>query len=200
MDPEALTPQLIYSGYCQGYFPMTEEDGSVGWFASFERCLFPMTGIRVSRSLARRIRQGEYRVTFDTAFESVIRGCMRPTDNWISERFVEVYTEVHRQGWGHSCECWAGDELVGGVYGVALGSCFCAESMFHRQTDASKVALWALVQECARRGFTIFDAQIMNPHLKSLGAFEMPAQEYDALLLKALRDPLKWGSCPYDCE
>lgn len=179
---------------------MTEEDGSVGWFASFDRCLFPLTGIHVSRSLKRRIQRGEFEIRFNTAFESVIRGCIRPGDNWISERFVQVYTEIHQQGWAHSCECWQDGELVGGVYGVAIGSCFCAESMFHRRTDASKVALWAMVSACCQRGFTLFDAQIMNPHLESLGAFTVPAADYDAMLIRAIDDPLKWGTCPYVWE
>src|SRR2546423_12062256 len=141
MSGEQLTPFLIRYGYRQGAFPMTMEDGTVAWFQPKRRALLPIEGIHVSHSLAKVIRKKKFRISFDTAFESVMRLCLRSEDNWISEEFIQVYTQIHREGWGHSSECWSGDELVGGVYGIALGSCFCAESMFHRHTDASKVAL-----------------------------------------------------------
>jgi leucyl/phenylalanyl-tRNA--protein transferase len=188
-----LTPWLIRYAYTQGAFPMTMEDGSVEWFRPARRALFPISGIKVSRSLARTIRQGKLEIRFDTQFEQVMRGCLRPRDNWISEDFIRVYTQIHREGWGHSAECWQEGELVGGVYGVALGGAFCAESMFHRRTDASKVALWALVERCRALGFVLFDAQIMNPHLASLGAFEVPDRVYRRMLEKALSVvPLAW--------
>lgn len=172
---------------------MTLEDGQIGWFQPKRRALFPLEGIRVSRSLQRVIRRGAYEITFDQAFEEVMRRCIRPEDNWISEEFVQVYTAIHREGWGHSAECWFDGELVGGVYGVALGSCFCAESMFYRRSNASKVALWALVNRCRELGFTLFDAQIMNPHLRSLGAFEVPHEKYIDLLHQALRRTTPWS-------
>jgi leucyl/phenylalanyl-tRNA--protein transferase len=172
---------------------MTEDDGEVNWYQPHRRALFPLSGIHVSRSLAKTIKRGVYEVRFDTAFEQVMWSCFRPGDNWLSEHFVRTYGEAHRQGWAHSGECWADGELVGGVYGLALGSCFCAESMFHRRTDASKVALWALVEKCRELGFTIFDAQIMNPHLKSLGAFEVPHGQYLAMLRNALRERTAWS-------
>lgn len=192
MRGEELTPWLVRYAYFQGAFPMTIEDGSVEWFQPTRRALFPIEGVHVSKSLRKTIRKGTFEVRFDTAFEQVMRGCLRPKDNWISEEFIRVYTEIHRQGWAHSAETWKDDVLVGGVYGLVIGSCFCAESMFHRQTDASKVALWALVEKCRSEGFTIFDAQIMNPHLASLGAFEMPHGEYMRRLRKALRMETTW--------
>jgi len=200
MQGDELTPWLIRYGYERGAFPMTVEDGSVGWFQPRKRCLFPIEGIHVSRSLAKTIRQGKFQVTFDQAFSDVMRGCLRPTDNWISEEFIRVYSEIHRQGWAHSVECWMDGRLVGGSYGIALGSCFCAESMFHRETDASKVALWALIENCRELGFTIFDAQIMNPHLDSLGAYEVPHLAYEIMLIDALTRTTPWsvsvgGSC-----
>jgi leucyl/phenylalanyl-tRNA--protein transferase len=182
MRGEDLTPWLIRYGYEQGAFPMTMENGLVEWFQPFQRALFPIEGIHVSKSLGRTLRRQTFTVTFDTAFEQVMLGCFRPTDNWLTEHFVRVYTEIHRLGWAHSVECWIDNELVGGAYGLAIGACFSAESMFHRKTDASKVALWALVNRCRELGFSIFDAQIMNPHLASLGAFEIPHEEYMALL------------------
>ncbi len=188
-----MTPWLIRYGYERGAFPMTNENGLVDWFQPRKRCLFPIEGIHVSRSLSKTIAQGKFEIRFDTAFEKVMRNCLRPTDNWISEEFIRVYTEIHRQGWGHSAECWLDGELVGGAYGIALGTCFCAESMFHRVTDASKVALWALVKECHRRGFTIFDAQIMNPHLDSLGAYEVPHLAFEIMLSDALKRTTSWS-------
>jgi leucyl/phenylalanyl-tRNA--protein transferase len=188
-----LTPWLIRYAYERACFPMTMDDGEVEWFQPRVRCLFPIEGIHVSRSLERTIRKGIFEVRFDTDFEGVMRGCFRPDDNWLSEEFVRVYTEIHFQGWAHSCECWREGRLVGGVYGVALGSCFSAESMFHRETDASKVALWAMVNRCRELGFTIFDAQIMNPHLASLGAFEVPHRKYERMLREALGRKTPWS-------
>ena len=196
MRGEELTPWLIRYGYERGAFPMTMENGLVEWFQPRKRCLFPIEGIHVSRSLAKTIDKGIFEIRFDTAFEQVMRNCLRPTDNWISEEFIRVYTEIHRQGWAHSAECWLDGNLVGGAYGIALGTCFCAESMFHRVTDASKVALWALVSECYQLGFTIFDAQIMNPHLDSLGAYEVPHLAFEIMLSDALKRTTAWSRSP----
>jgi len=172
---------------------MTMEDGSVQWFQPRRRALFPIEGIHVSRSLRKVIDRGEFEIRFDTCFEQVMRSCLRPDGNWISEDFIRVYTLIHHEGWGHCGECWVDGVLVGGIYGIALGSCFCAESMFHRRTNGSKVALWAMVEKCRELGFTIFDAQIMNPHLRSLGAYEVTHNEYMGMLIKALRDKTAWS-------
>jgi leucyl/phenylalanyl-tRNA---protein transferase len=193
MTGNELTPWLIRYAYERACFPMTMDDGTIGWFQPDRRCLFPIEGIHVSRSLAKTIRQGRFEIRFDSAFELVMRGCFRPGDNWLSEDFVRVYTEIHRQGWAHCAECWIGDELVGGTYGLAMGTCFCAESMFHRETDASKVALWAMVEKCRELGFTIFDAQITNPHLVSLGSFEVTHRRYVKMLEGALKGTTPWS-------
>ena len=147
----------------------------------------------MSRSLEKRLRREEFEIRFDTAFEQVMRACFRPQDNWLSDDFVRAYGQAHIEGWAHCVECWQDGELVGGSYGIALGSCFCAESMFHRRTDASKVALWALVNRCRELGFTIFDAQIMNPHLDSLGAYEVPHLAYEIMLSDALTKTTPWS-------
>jgi leucyl/phenylalanyl-tRNA--protein transferase len=120
--------------------------------------------------------------------------CRRPDDNWITEDFVRVYGEAHQQGWGHSCEVWFGDELVGGTYGIALGGAFFAESMFHRVTDASKVALFHMIETCRARGFVLFDAQIMNPHLESLGAYTINNQAYMRMMNDALSMRNDWSA------
>jgi leucyl/phenylalanyl-tRNA---protein transferase len=195
---EELTPWLIRYAYSEGAFPMTMDDGSVEWFQPINRALFPIEGIHVSasmRKVLRKVDRGDlFEVTFDTAFEDVMRGCLRePGENWISEEFIRVYTQIHHEGWAHSVEVWEENQLVGGLYGIALGSCFCAESMFHRTTNASKVALWAMVEKCRSLGFTIFDAQVMNPHLESLGAYPMPHAEYVGLLKEALGRATVWS-------
>ena len=195
MHGSDLTPEMIWAGYTQGYFPMTMEGEEVEWLRPYDRALFPITGIHVSKSLRKKIKQGKFEVRFDTAFQQVIESCVRTDDdNWISPEFVRVYTQIHHLGWAHSCETWKDGQLVGGVYGLALGSCFCAESMFHRETDAGKVALWALVEKCRELGFILFDAQIMNPHLASLGAYEVPHDEFMVLFKRALAQTTDWSA------
>lgn len=196
MRGEELTSWLIRYAYERGAFPMTDDDGDVQWYLPLRRCLFPIQeGIHVSRSLAKTMRKGHFEVRFDTAFEEVMRNCFRPEEegNWLTDHFVRCYTQIHLEGWGHSAEVWHDGRLVGGVYGIAIGSCFCAESMFHRETDASKVALHAMVERCRDLGFTIFDAQIMNPHLDSLGAYEVPDRTYQKMLRDALRRTTPWS-------
>jgi leucyl/phenylalanyl-tRNA--protein transferase len=193
MPGEELTPWLVRYAYGQGAFPMADDDGTIRWYQPYRRALFPIQGIHISRSLRKTIRQGRFEVRFDTQFEAVMRHCLRPDENWISEDIIRVYTDIHHQGWGHCSECWVEDRLVGGVYGIAIGSCFCAESMFHRETDASKVALAALVDRCRELGFTVFDAQIMNPHLASLGAYEVPHRQYMKLLKDAVTRRTPWS-------
>jgi len=193
MNGSDLTTSILWYGYTQGAFPMTMEGGEVDWFQPRTRALLPISGIRVSKSLTKVIRRRHFEIRFDTAFRDVMRSCLRPTDNWISDDFVRVYGHAHDEGWAHCVECWQGEDLVGGVYGLALGQAFCAESMFHRETNASKVALWALIERCRELGFQLVDAQIMNPHLRSLGAYEVPHSEYMRLLSVALREQTEWS-------
>ncbi|HVL40033.1 MAG TPA: leucyl/phenylalanyl-tRNA--protein transferase [Fimbriimonadaceae bacterium] len=195
-----LTPWLIRYAYERGAFPMTTEDNRVDWFQPRNRALFSMEGMDISRSLRRIIRKGVFEIRFDTCFEDIMRGCLRPDDNWISEDFIRVYTQIHHEGWAHCAEAWHDGELVGGVYGLAVGSCFCAESMFHRHSNASKVALWALIEKCRELGFTLFDAQIMNPHLRSLGAVEVTHAQYMRLLEDALTRSTPWSQHRYELQ
>ncbi|MBL8065252.1 MAG: leucyl/phenylalanyl-tRNA--protein transferase [Chthonomonadaceae bacterium] len=188
-----LNPDILYEAYCSGAFPMADSGGRIEWYMVRQRALFPLSGIRVSRSLARTLRRGKFLVTFDTAFEDVMLGCFRPGDNWLTEEFVAAYTDCHSEGWGHSCEVWVDDRLVGGVYGLAIGGCFSAESMFHRERDMSKVALWALINKCRDLGFVLFDAQVMNPHLASLGAFEINHKLFARQLKAARTISTAWG-------
>lgn len=172
---------------------MAEETGGIGWFQPRRRAVFPIEGIAVSRSLRKELTRQRFRITFDDAFVAVVQACRRPEGTWINDEIVRAFVQVHHEGWGHSCECWDGEELVGGVYGIAIGACFCAESMFHTRTNASKVALWALVEECRRLGFELFDAQIMTPHLASLGALEVTHDEYLRRLQDATRRSTSWS-------
>lgn len=189
-----LTTDLIRRAYSLGLFPMGDPDtGRIDFYEPHLRAIFPLSGMRVSRSLRRTLNRGGYRVTFDHAFEDVMRSCLRPTDNWITEDLIAAYCAVHDEGWGHSCEVWIEDSLAGGVYGLALGGCFCAESMFHRKTDAGKIALWALIDHCRELGFQLFDAQVMSKHLGTLGAVPMPQGDYLLRLRHALALSTPWS-------
>jgi leucyl/phenylalanyl-tRNA--protein transferase len=184
-----LTPEGVLLAYAHGIFPMADErSGEVLWFRPDPRAILPLDGFHVSRSLARTIKRATFEIRVDTDFEGVMRGCAdRPEGTWISERFVEVYAALHRAGKAHSVEAWREGRLVGGTYGLALGGAFMAESMFHVETDASKVALGALVLRLRKRGFILLDVQYVTPHLESLGAVEITRREYERRLAEALR-------------
>lgn len=196
MDLQPLTSKLIYHGYLQGAFPMADEDGRVSWYQPRRRALLPLSGIHVSRSLRRTLDAERFEITFDLDFPAVVTGCRRPEGTWINDEIAAAFTTIWRQGWGHSAECRLDGELVGGVYGIAIGACFCAESMFYRVTDASKVALAALVDRCADLGFEIFDVQVLTPHLASLGAFEISHEEYMRHLRRAALKTTSWSLNP----
>jgi leucyl/phenylalanyl-tRNA--protein transferase len=167
-----------------------ERSDEILWFRPDPRAVIPLDGFHISRSLARTIDRPAFEIRVDTDFEGVMRGCAdRPEGTWISERFVEVYGALHRAGQAHSVEAWRDGRLVGGTYGLALGGAFMAESMFHRETDASKVALAALVARLRERGFTVLDVQYVTPHLESLGAVEITRREYELRLERALGLP-----------
>src|SRR5574342_547284 len=187
----ALTPEGVLLAYSHGIFPMADErSDEVLWFRPDPRAIIPLDGFHVSRSLARTLKRGRFDVRVDTDFEGVMRCCAdRPEGTWISERCVEVYGALHRAGHAHSVEAWRGGRLVGGTYGLALGGAFMAESMFHRETDASKAALAALVRRLGERRFILLDVQYLTPHLESLGAVEITRREYERRLERALSLP-----------
>lgn len=183
-----LEPGTLLAAYRAGIFPW--HDDPISWFSPDPRAIFPLDGFHVSRSLERTIRRGAFRVTFDAAFREVMAGCAEPRpgreQTWISPAFIEAYTRLHGLGWAHSLECWNGARLAGGIYGVAIGAWFGGESMFAAERDASKVAIAALVARLAERGYALFDAQVMNPHLASLGAVDIPRAAYLARLRDAV--------------
>jgi leucyl/phenylalanyl-tRNA---protein transferase len=162
-------------------------DGKICWFSPDPRTIIPLDGFHVSRRLARTCRSGKFEVRVNTDFEGVMRGCARRAEGtWISEEIVAGYTELYARGLAHSLETWQDGELAGGVYGVALGGAFCGESMFHYRTDASKVALVALVERLKARGYVLFDVQYTTPHLARFGCVEISRRAYLARLKGAL--------------
>ena len=167
---------------------MALDDGEIGWFSPDPRGILPLDEVRVPSRLARVIRSGRFNVAIDGDFEAVIRACAeRPEEGtWISEEIVQSYLTLHRLGLAHSVEARRGGELVGGLYGVHLNGAFFGESMFHRATDASKVALMALVDRLQRRGFVLLDIQWVTPHLAQFGATEIRRTDYLLRLHKAL--------------
>jgi leucyl/phenylalanyl-tRNA--protein transferase len=191
-----LRPDLVISAYQEGLFPMAMEDGEIGWFSPDPRGIMPIDTFHASDRLRRVVRQGRFRLEVDRAFEAVMRACAeRPDDGtWISEEIVETYVELHRRGLAHSVEAWQGDALVGGLYGVHLGAAFFGESMFHRVTDASKVALVALVDRLRQQSFDLLDVQWLTPHLATFGAVEIPRKDYLRRLRLALARKVSFDS------
>jgi leucyl/phenylalanyl-tRNA--protein transferase len=185
----SFTPAGVEFAYRRGVFPMysqwTEE---IEWYRPDPRTIIPLETFHISRSLQKTLRQGVFEVRYNTDFEGVMRGCAdREEGTWITEEFIEVYGELHRQGKAHSVEVILNERLVGGTYGLALGSAFMAESMFHYETDASKVALASLVARLKARDFTLLDVQYLTPHLAKFGATEIPFRDYYDRLRRALR-------------
>lgn len=185
-----LTPELLLTAYAQGIFPMAHEDGRIHWYAPDPRAILPLDRLHASRSLLRHIRAGLYEVRFNTAFAQVIVACSAPgpgrEQTWISDEIIEAYIWLHKLGFAHSVEAWSGEQLVGGLYGISLRGFFAGESMFSRRPDASKVALYYLVNRLRERGFQLLDVQFLTPHLASLGAIEVPQWQYHEMLREAL--------------
>ena len=195
-----LTPSILLSAYAQGVFPMAEEDGTVYWYDPDPRTIIPLDRFHISRSLARRLRKGDFTVRYDTAFEDVMVACAAPApgreETWISDELIEVYCRLHALGYAHSVETWMDNTLVGGVYGVSLGGLFAGESMFSRRTDASKIALVHLVDRLNERNYRLFDVQFTTAHLKRFGAVEIPRVEYHHRLADALTHDVTFGERP----
>lgn len=181
-----LEPGTLLAAYRSGLFPMPFDRRRIAWFSPDPRGIIPLDGLHISRSLRKSVRR--FDVTINTRFREVMEQCGDPArpGAWINRPFIEAYSYLHELGWAHSIEVLAGDELVGGVYGVRIGSFFAGESMFHRATDASKVALVHLVDWLDDTRASLFDVQWTTPHLKSLGAKDIPRTEYLARLSEAI--------------
>jgi leucyl/phenylalanyl-tRNA--protein transferase len=185
---------MLVRAYREGVFPMAMEDGAIEWFSPNPRGILPLETFHLPVRTARRMRHGHFTVTDDREFERVMRACAeRPREGtWISDEILESYVALHRLGVAHSVETWRDGALVGGLYGVHLGGAFFGESMFHRATDASKVALASLVDRLVRRGFALLDVQWVTPHLAQFGAIEIPRRDYLRRLHDALARPCIW--------
>ncbi|MET0361617.1 MAG: leucyl/phenylalanyl-tRNA--protein transferase [Sphingobium sp.] len=185
---------MLLKAYAIGIFPMSHaaDDPDIFWVEPRRRAILPLDGLHVSRSLRKTIRADRFRVTADAAFVDVVRACAAPAadrdETWINEPIFEACRRLHAMGHAHSIECWDGDALVGGLYGISLGRAFFGESMFSRATDASKVALAWLVARLRVGGFRLLDCQFMTDHLASMGAQEISGKAYSALLAPAVAD------------
>jgi leucyl/phenylalanyl-tRNA--protein transferase len=201
-----ITPKILLQAYAVGIFPMAEtaEDNALYWVEPEERGVIPLRGLRISRSLRKQVRRQIFEIRIDSAFADVIEACAAKTKTrkltWINTRIRTLYNQLHNMGHCHSVECWRDGKLVGGLYGVKIGAAFFGESMFSRETDASKVALVHLVARLNAGGFQLLDAQFMNPHLKTLGAIVMSKADYKELLPSAIVVPADFNRFKGDSD
>lgn len=191
-DRSEVTPEILLRAYSIGLFPMAEsaDDPSLFWVDPEERGIFPLDGLTISRSLAKTIRSDRFEIRIDTAYDDVIDGCAASAPGregtWINSRIRELYRALFERGQVHTVEAWSGGKLAGGLYGVAIGAAFFGESMFHRERDASKVALAHLVARLRHGKFRLLDTQFVTGHLASLGAIAVPKEAYHLMLADAV--------------
>jgi leucyl/phenylalanyl-tRNA--protein transferase len=170
---------LLLHAYRNAIFPMSMADGEIAWFSPDPRAIIPIDeGFHIPHGLRRTLRKNLFEIRIDAGFEEVMRRCGQRDETWINEEIIESYVNLHRLGHAHSVEAWCDGRLAGGLYGVAMGGAFFGESMFHEVTDASKVALHALVMRMRERGFSLLDTQWVTPHLRTMGAVEIPRGVY----------------------
>jgi leucyl/phenylalanyl-tRNA--protein transferase len=184
-----LEPETLLSAYQQGIFPWFDEDTPILWWSPDPRAILEFDNLYISKRLARTIRTNKFQVTFNQDFDAVVQGCTyRPEEGtWITPEVANAYGEFHRRGHAHSVEVWQQGVLVGGLYGVAIGGLFAGESMFSTVSDASKIALVALVSRLKEKGYQLFDLQIINEHTSSMGAAEIPRDDYLARVKLAIQ-------------
>ncbi|MDZ8054996.1 MAG: leucyl/phenylalanyl-tRNA--protein transferase [Aulosira sp. ZfuVER01] len=178
----------IIQGYAQGYFLMADDSDGLGWYGSRDRTLIPLDErFRYPKSLRRVLNQERFTVAINRDFKAVVAGCANRDTTWISPELQKIYWLLYQRGYAHSFETWQGDELAGGILGIAIAGAFIGESMFYQIPEGSKVAMVKLVERLQQRQFVLFDAQMMNPHLERFGAYRVSDEEYQALLNKALQ-------------
>jgi leucyl/phenylalanyl-tRNA---protein transferase len=187
-----IDPELLLQGYRLGVFPMAMEDDSIQWFSPDPRAILPLEDFHVPHALRRLVRKKVFGTTIDNAFSKVIEACAKREDTWINLEIIESYTRLHELGCAHSVEAWKEGALAGGLYGVAVGGAFFGESMFHHVTDASKIALVALVEHLRARKFALLDTQWLTPHLQQFGGIEISRNQYLRLLQRAVDLPRKF--------
>ena len=187
-----MTPGLVLQAYRKGIFPWPIAQGLVPWASPDPRAHFPLDSADPWPRHVRRALKLPFEVTFDEAFQEVMEACgaERAEGTWITPDVLHSYLELNRLGWAHSVEVWDGDELAGGLYGLAVGSLFAGESMFHRRTGASKVAFARMVERLRQRKFRLFDVQVMSPHLSTLGCVELSRDEYVRLIEQCVRESI----------
>lgn len=168
---------------------MAMDDGQIGWFSPDPRAIIPIEDFHVPHGLKRTLKKGRFEIRLNTAFEAVMQACARRKETWINGEILESYVAMHRRGIAHSVEAWCEGRLAGGLYGLAIGGAFFGESMFHEVTDASKVALHALVMRLRERGFSLLDTQWLTGHLTTFGAVEIPRAEYLRRLAACVQAP-----------
>ena len=183
-----LSPSLLVAAYEAGYFPMGMDDGEIRWYSPDPRGVLPLDRFHAPRRLLRLVRSRRFEISFDRAFRDVMEACAADRDDgtWINGEILDSYCALHEHGLAHSVEVWDGGRLAGGLYGVSLNGAFFGESMFHRVSDASKVALWALVERLRDRTFALLDIQWLTPFLEQCGAVEIPRDQYLESLAEAL--------------
>src|SRR6266850_2939646 len=184
-----IDSELLLQRYRLGVFPMAMEDDSIAWFSPDPRAIIPLEDFHVPHALRRVARKKVFEIKIDNRFGEVVRACAKRKDTWISREIIESYERLHELGHAHSVEAWSKNKLAGGLYGVAIGGGFFGESMFHRVTDASKIALVALVEHLRARKFVLLDTQWLTPHLAQFGAIEISRTEYLHLLTGAVELP-----------
>ncbi|MBY3255671.1 leucyl/phenylalanyl-tRNA--protein transferase [Rhizobium laguerreae] len=190
-----ITPDILLRAYSIGLFPMAEsaDDPEIFWVEPELRGVLPLDHFHVSKSLAKAVRKKPFEIRFDYAFDQIIAACAEETSGrpstWINRTIRSLYSTLFDMGHAHTVEAWEGNELVGGLYGVSLGSAFFGESMFSRRTDASKICLVHLVDRLRERGFTLLDTQFTTEHLKTFGAIDVPKADYAAILAAAMESP-----------
>ena len=198
-----IEPELLLQGYRLGVFPMATEEGTIEWFSPDPRAILPLDNFHVPHALRRLLRKKVFEIKIDNRFAEVIEACARRNDTWINREIIENYRRLHELGYAHSVEAWSTGksasrtdssrgELAGGLYGVAIGGAFFGESMFHRVTDASKIALVALVEHLRARKFALLDTQWLTPHLQQFGGVEISRNHYLRLLRRAVELPRKF--------
>ena len=201
---QTITPEVLLKAYACGIFPMAEsaDDPGLYLFEPERRGIIPLDGLTVSSRLARTVKSGRFEIRMDHDFQAVIDGCAAPAEGrdstWINARIRRLYGALFEMGHCHTVEAWRDGRLVGGLYGVSLGGAFFGESMFHRETDASKVALVHLVARLTADGFRLLDTQFVTPHLATLGAVEVPRNRYQRLLAAALPVAAQFSAVPLD--
>jgi leucyl/phenylalanyl-tRNA--protein transferase len=181
-----IDPELLLQGYRLGVFPMAMEDDSIAWFAPDPRAIIPLENFHLPHGLRRDWRKKIFEIKIDNRFGEVIRGCAKRADTWINSEIIESYERLHELGYAHSIEAWSKGKLAGGLYGVAIGGAFFGESMFHREKNASKIALVGLVEYLRARKFALLDTQWITPHLAQFGATEISREQYLKQLKRAV--------------